>query len=64
MEPQVSIKAVIAQVRSSLNFLTVQGPQNAQILAAACHNLDAILEAISREEEKANDPTKDDKRNL
>lgn len=59
MEDKVSIKAVIAQTRSSLNMLAVQGPKNARILTVACSNLDAVLEAIAREEAKADDTEKD-----
>lgn len=48
MEDKISVSQALCQVYKTLCLLTVQGPDNAKILASACDDLKTIIEVIER----------------
>ena len=58
MEKKITISDALTKVYAALCMLTVQGPDNARILASACNDLKEIVKAIESGGEK-NDTSED-----
>lgn len=60
MKKKIKVTDALTQVYTALCMLTVQGPDNARILATVCHDLKEIILAIENDGgEKQNDTSKD-----
>lgn len=58
MEKKITISEALTKVYAALCMLTVQGPDNARILASVCNDLKEIVKAIEAGGEK-HDTSKD-----
>lgn len=58
MKKKIKVTDALTQVYTALCMLTVQGPDNASILATVCHDLKEIILAIEKDGgEKPNEDT-------
>lgn len=49
MEKKIKVTDALTQVYTALCMLTVQGPDNARILATVCNDLKVIIKAIEKD---------------
>lgn len=58
MGTKITVTDALTKVYTALCMLTVQGPDNAKILASVCDDLETIIEVIKKGGEKADDTEK------